>query len=754
MRRGARLLVEGVVQGVGFRPFVYRLAHQHNLSGWVLNSSTGVVIEVEGEDSAVEEFVSSVKGQAPPIARIEGLQVTFNEPKGYSAFEIRKSQDEGEGIYTFVASDVSVCNECLDELRDKSDRRFQYPFITCTNCGPRFTIIEDMPYDRPMTTMRPFKMCTSCMKEYSDPLDRRFHAQPNGCPVCGPRVFLEAGGRTEWEHPIPKAVELLESGKVLGIKGLGGFHLACNASDDKAVARIRDWKFREAKPFALMSSSLERIGEYCHMDAEEERLLTSPLRPIVLMRKREDARLSEHIAPGNRYLGVMLPYTPLHHLLLDTTLQALVMTSGNRGGNPIISDNDEARGELDVADAILSHERDIRSKCDDSVTRVMQGQEVLVRRSRGYTPFPVRLSLDLQRTLACGADLKNTFCLAKGCYAFLSQHIGDLENARTFDAYREMIEQCKTLFRITPELIAHDLHPDYFSTRYALEQDLPRVGVQHHHAHIASCMAEHRLDGRVIGLAFDGTGYGPDGTIWGGEFLTAGLDVYERKGHLATVRMPGGESAIKNPWRMAFSHLYNVFGEELLEKDLAFLGARDDDVNELMVAQLKRGLNAPLTSSCGRLFDAVASLIGLRQTVTYDGQAAIELENIARSDVEGSYGYELVDRDGTTVVDTGSIITDLLEDLKNCVPSTTMASRFHVTMAELATEMCCMIRDEEALDRVVLSGGVFQNALLTDLLCSRLEKNGFTPILHKLVPPNDGGICLGQVAVANAGRER
>ncbi|MDP6627578.1 MAG: carbamoyltransferase HypF, partial [Methanopyri archaeon] len=555
------------------------------------------------------------------------------------------------------------------------------------------------------------------------------------------------------ERPITHGIELLESGKVLGIKGLGGFHLACNASDDRAVARIREWKFREAKPFALMSSSLERIREYCHMEAEEERLLTSPIRPIVLLRKRKGALLSEHIAPGNRYLGVMLPYTPLHHLLLDSSLQALVMTSGNRGGNPIISDNDGARSELNVADAILSHERDIRSKCDDSVTRVMRGQEVLVRRSRGYAPFPVQLSLGLQSTLACGADLKNTFCLAKGCYAFLSQHIGDLENARTFDAYREMIDQCKTLFRIEPKLVAHDLHPDYFSTRYAREQELPRVAVQHHHAHIASCMAEHRLDGNVIGLAFDGTGYGPDGTIWGGEFLVAGLKGYERKGHLAPVMMPGGESAIKNPWRMAFSHLYSVFGEGLLDQDLAFLGARDADINELMVTQLRRGLNAPLTSSCGRLFDAVASLIGLRQTVTYDGQAAIELENIARPGIEGSYRYDLVDHHGATVVDTGPIITDLLEDLRKSVPSTTMASRFHVTMAKLATEMCCMIRDKEDLDRVVLSGGVFQNALLTDLLCSRLERKGFTPILHKLVPPNDGGICLGQVAVANAGRE-
>ena len=769
----AQVVVRGIVQGVGFRPFVYRLAREHGLGGWVLNSTQGVVIEVEGEREHIEGFLGQLQAEPPPQALIEKVETSLLPPVGYSSFVIEASREGNE--FVLVSPDICICADCLRELRDPHDRRYRYPFINCTNCGPRFTIISDIPYDRPKTTMRVFAMCPRCDREYHDPGDRRFHAQPNACPVCGPRVALAVNGARPPrapDEPIETARRLLAEGAIVSVKGLGGFHLACDATNPQAVATLRERKRRVDKPFAVMSLDVETVRCYCEVQEGEAQLLESPARPIVLLRRRPDCPITQEVAPGNNYLGVMLPYTPLHYLLLGGVglssskaglppPLALVMTSGNMSEEPIAIGNHEACQRLAVlADYFLLHDRDIHVRCDDSVTRLFRGKEAILRRSRGYAPFPVRLNLELAEILACGAELKNTFCLTKGTYAFLSQHIGDMENYETFASYQSSIQHFQRLFRVEPRAVAYDLHPNYLATRYALElaeeRGLRKVPVQHHHAHVASCMAENGVTEPVIGVAFDGTGYGSDGRIWGGEFLLADYRRFRRLAHFRYVPVPGGEAAIKRPYRMAVSHLLSAIGEEALELPLQLWSMLEPGELALVRRLMTAGVNSPLTSSCGRLFDAVSALVGVRGVVNYEGQAAIELEMLAVEGVDDAYDWRLLRRT-PMIIDPAPLLRGVVADLLAGVDVGVISARFHNSIAAIVAAVCRAARQKTGVGRVALSGGCFQNVYLLGHTIDALDREGFQVLIHHLVPANDGGIALGQAVVANArlsGKER
>ncbi|MCW2945204.1 MAG: carbamoyltransferase HypF [Actinoallomurus sp.] len=735
--------VEGIVQGVGFRPFVHGLATRLGLAGLVGNDAGGVFIEVEGDGAAVERFMSGLR-TPPPLAVIERIVARSLPPRSGTGFAIVGSDSTGERR-TLVSFDSATCDDCLRELRDPADRRHGYPFINCTNCGPRFTIVTDVPYDRPNTTMSGFEMCADCAAEYLDPADRRFHAQPVCCPACGPGLVLRGrdGGVLPGE-PIVAARGLLEQGKILAVKGLGGYHLAATARDDRAVAALRSRKHREDKPFAVMAPDIETARLLGEMDEAEEAQLSGAGRPIVLVRRQAEAPLAPAVAPGNRSIGLMLPYTPLHDLLVG---EPLVLTSGNVSDEPIAYRDDDAFARLgEIADAFLTHDRPIHVRTDDSVTRVFRGRALPVRRSRGYVPRPVPLSTGGRPVLACGAELKNTFCLAKDGRAFVSHHIGDLENYETLRAYREGIEHFGRLFDITPSVIAHDLHPEYLSTKYALDQDLPLVGVQHHHAHIASCMVDNGRTEPVIGVAFDGTGYGLDGTLWGGEFLIADLEGFERAGHLQPVPLPGGTMAIREPWRMATA--YGV------PADLA-VARRNSASWEAVAAMGRSGVNAPPTSSMGRLFDAVAAVLGVRDRVNYEGQAAIELEQRADPHELGAYPISLGPDDpgaaGTPFVVPGAeLVRAVVADVRAGTAVPVIAARFHNAVAALVVAGAVRLRETTGLTTVALSGGVFQNLLLLERTVAGLEAEAFEVLTHHQVPPNDGGISLGQAAVASA----
>ena len=756
--RLARVAVRGVVQGVGFRPFVYRLAHHHNLKGWVRNTSGSVDIEVEGDEESLDNFLIDLKTKAPPMARIESVETAFYPPDGYAEFQILKSLSQ-EGKRQLVSPDIATCEDCKQEIFHPSDRRFHYPFTNCTNCGPRFTIIKDIPYDRPKTTMHQFKMCPECQREYDDPLDRRFHAQPNACPKCGPRLELvnNSGNTVESDDVIKAAGELLKAGKILALKGLGGFQLACDATNEEAVNLLRSRKRRPSKPLAVMVATLAEAEKHCLVSPEEGRLLQSSESPIVLLRwKHTLSNISPAVAPGLKYLGVMLPYTPLHHLLLREVRLPLVMTSGNLSEEPIAKDNDEALVRLSgTADYFLWHNRGISSRYDDSVYMV-EGEPQALRRARGYAPYPIFLPFPSKQVLACGAELKNTFCLTKDEHAFLSQHIGDMENEETLEHFENTIELYKNLFRLEPEIIAYDMHPEYLSTKYALqtgaETGLSLVPVQHHHAHIVSCLVENKVEGPVIGVAFDGTGYGTDGTIWGGEFLVADWRSCQRAGHLEYVPMPGGEVAIKKPYRMALSYLYTLLGEDFALEGLPF-SKLDPNELDIIKQQLKRGINCPLTSSAGRLFDAVSALVGVREEIDYDAQAAIELEMIAPDEVRGlkpnCYPFSIVEHQGSRVVKLGELFSAVVQDVKNQTPVPIISLRFHNTAARIVVEMCKMIARENGITQVALSGGVFQNRLLLSLTTAALQRENFRVLTHHLVPCNDGGVALGQAVIAN-----
>lgn len=794
--RGLRIHITGIVQGVGFRPFVYGLATQLALTGWVKNTSAGVDIQVDGTPTAIQEFLIALRKEAPPLSQIDQFTVTDRIPDSFKNFRIIGSEAIQEAFQP-ISPDVGICSDCLKELFDPNDRRYHYPFINCTNCGPRFTIIHDIPYDRPNTTMASFQLCPECSQEYENPLDRRFHAQPVACPKCGPRVWVEAIGSSRNsrikildDNPssaIATAQELLSQGKIIAVKGLGGFHLACDATNPDAVTKLRRRKLRVDKPFALMMPDIDTIKSHCLTNQFELDLLASHQRPIVVLKRRPRSNIALAVAPHQDTLGVMLPYTPLHYLLfIDDKAQyldqkhtnpnnflfsALVMTSGNLAEEPIATDNEEARQRLSsLADSFLMHDRFIHSRCDDSLVRTVKypsirSKENIVdkqptiyplRRSRGYAPSPIHINWEAPPILACGPELKNTFCLTNKQYAFMSHHIGDLENFETLSSYEDSISHYENLFRVHPEALAYDLHPDYLATRYALSrakrEGLVAIGVQHHHAHITACMAEHGLSTAesVIGVSFDGTGFGDDGAIWGGEFLLADYQSYQRLYHLAYTPLPGGDKAVLQPWRMALSWLSYAgikWDEQFAPVDYG-MSLESQSVKPLAVIeqQLKTGLNSPPTSSMGRLFDAISALCGVRQKVNYEAQAAIELEAIVDPDESDSYPFEI---QTSSIVDPTPAIHDLLADLKAEIPVERIAARFHNGVAEMILKVIMAMRSQYGISNVVLSGGVWQNMYLLNRTLELLIKDNFQVFIHNQVPTNDGGVSLGQAATAS-----
>jgi hydrogenase maturation protein HypF len=755
--RGARagtvrvsVRVTGIVQGVGYRPFVHALAAELGVSGLVGNDEAGVFAEAEGPAGAVEAFLAGLRDRAPALAVVERIQATPVPLTGAAGFAIVPSTAGGRRR-TLVSADVATCDDCLRELFNPADRRYRYPFTNCTNCGPRLSIVVGVPYDRANTTMAGFPMCPACAGEYADPADRRFHAQPVCCPDCGPTLLLtDAAGRPLEGDPVRSAADWLRHGGVLAVKGLGGYHLAADASSEPAVAALRARKHREDRPFAVLAADLDAVRSLGEVTDAAVRLLTGRRRPIVLLPRRDDARLAPAVAPRNRDIGVMLPYTPLHHLLAREFGQPLVLTSGNVSDEPIAYLDADATVRLrGIADGFLRHDRPIHARTDDSVARVVRGRELLIRRSRGYAPEPLTLPWTAPRpVLGCGAELKSTFCLLNGRHAVLSQHIGDLENYETFRSYTEGITHFCRLFDIEPALAAHDLHPQYLSTTYAQELaeagTVELVGVQHHHAHIASCLAENGHDGPVIGVALDGLGFGEDGTLWGGEVLVADLVSYTRAGHLEQVALPGGAAAIRQPWRMAAAYLRAAYGSDppagldVVRRN----AARWDAVSALC-------RTAMLTSSAGRLFDAVAALVGVRDAVNYEGQAAVELEQLVDREEAGSYPVGV--RDG--VLRGTDLVRAVVEDLRAGVEATRISARFHNGLAAAVAGLVDEVRGATGLSTVALSGGVFQNAVLLSRLGDRLAAAGFEVLTHARVPPNDGGISLGQAAVA-AARDR
>ncbi len=747
-----KLEINGIVQGVGFRPFVYNLANRCRLKGEVANTSAGVVIHVEGPRSAVDAFTRELSAQPPPLAHVVEVTAADVAATGYTGFSITGSKGAA-AMSTLISPDVSICEDCRTELFDPADRRCGYPFINCTNCGPRYTIIDDIPYDRPNTSMKHFKMCGPCQTEYDDPANRRFHAQPNACPACGPQVTLFDNRHSEIKtaDPLAAAAQRLRQGSVLAVKGLGGFHLAADAQNDAAVTALRRRKHREEKPLALMTTDPASVRRFAHLTPEEERLLTCIQRPIVLLAKKEPNRISEAVSPRNRYFGVMLPYTPLHYLLLAHGFAALVMTSGNLSEEPIAIDNDDAFVRLaDIADFFLVHNRDIYLRSDDSIIRHVAGDTRLVRRSRGYVPVPVFLKNQLPPILACGAELKNTVCLTKGKLAFVSQHIGDLENLPTYEFFDRTIGHMKRILDIEPEIIAHDLHPDYLSTHWALKQpEVKKIAVQHHHAHIVSAMAENKIEGPVIGLSFDGTGYGVDHTVWGGEILIVEEKGFTRAAHLDTVPMPGAAAAIKQPWRMALSYLYRAYGQRYRNLDLPLLRSVNDEQVRIIAEMIEKNVNSPQTSSLGRLFDAVAAIVGLRTEVVFEGQAAMELEMAAATDKVKSYDAGWTNGDPLRIP-TDPIIQGVVGDVLSGESAAVISARFHQTLIELFAALCDTLRNTDGLQKVVLSGGVFQNTILLTGLIKALEQKRFAVYTHKRVPCNDGGISLGQAMIAAA----
>lgn len=767
------ITVRGVVQGVGFRPFVYRRACARGLSGFVKNRVGEVLVEAEGEGAALEGFVAELKTDAPPLARVEDVAWTACPVLASEGFVITTSDADSPGDVV-IAPDTATCPACLAELFAPSDRRHRYPFLNCTDCGPRLTIIQSSPYDRPRTTMARFTMCDACRAEYDDPGDRRFHAQPTACPVCGPQLaaLRPDGEPIHGVDPLACFVEAIRAGRIGALKGLGGYHLACDARDERAVRELRRRKQRDEKPLALMVRDPESAERLCHLDEQEKDLLLSPRRPIVLLRRRspEGDGLAEGIAPGNPLLGIMLPYTPLHHLLMHDLGDApLVMTSGNRSDEPIAYRDDDAVHRLgDIADLLLTHNRPIHVRCDDSVVRVSGGAPAPIRRSRGYAPAPLPLPVACAKpTLAVGGQFKGVFALGRGRRAFVSHHLGDLDHLEAYQAFERDIGLYEDLFDIRPERIVHDLHPDYASTAYAVRrataEGTPRLAVQHHHAHMASCMAEHGLDEPVIGVSLDGTGYGTDGAIWGGEFLVGDYRRWRRATHLRYIRMPGGDRAVHEPWRMAVAHLADAG----VSDSPHFSGVSDEQLR-LVRHMLEKGFRAPWTSSTGRLFDAVAAIVGLRERVAHEGQAAMELEWLATGvEEDGAYPFEIermapradscpVPPVGWTpsaevdVVDTRPILRAVVRDAERGVDPGVIARRFHRTMAEVVGGVCARLRAATGIATVTLSGGVFQNALLLGEASERLTADGFRVYQHRAVPANDGGLSLGQLAVAAA----
>ncbi len=785
-----QLEINGVVQGVGFRPFLFTLAKQYDLTGEVYNTPGGVLAIVEGCAKSIDKFIHDIQAKQPLLASVNHIAAQQIPVKGFKDFQIiqSKSSDSSD---TLISPDVSICADCLFEMLDPNNRRFEYPFINCTNCGPRFTIIKDIPYDRPKTSMNDFQMCTDCLKEYEDPMNRRFHAQPNACKVCGPNVFLtDNSGRKIDLQPkdvLEMAGDLLKKGKILAIKGLGGFHLAVDASNDKAVHLLRQKKQRPHKPFALMArpvlkiEPVSKIFEYVHVSDKENRLLNSFRRPIVLLEKKillkrkqtaGNTWLSPAIAPLNSCLGVMLPYTPLHYLLLEKGPDILVMTSGNRPGEPLSIDNKDALDAFShIADYFLFHDRDIYFRADDSIVRVQAGHTRFFRRSRGYAPLPLELDMVLDKNLpsilGCGAGMKNTICLTKKSRAFLSQHIGEIDNHKVYDFYCRSIDHLKKILNINPKIIAHDMHPDYMSTQYA--KNLARTGkksvaIQHHHAHAVSCMAENSINEPVIAITLDGTGYGTDGNIWGGEILLCTHADFTRKAHLSYINMPGGDKAVLEPWRMAASVLFKTFGTSFMDLDIQYIQEMDTKKLEFIIEMIQKGLNSPLTSSAGRLFDAVSSLLCQRHIISHESQAAMELEYIAAEpkfkNKQTPYAFSIIEKNSSSKnihnsdkcfeIDFMPCICEIVDDLLYKTSNSIISQRFHQTMITSFAQTAKRIALATEIDKIVLSGGVFNNNMILTGMIKALEENNLKVFTHSKVPAGDGGICLGQVVSAVA----
>jgi hydrogenase maturation protein HypF len=751
-----QILIKGIVQGVGFRPFVFGLARENALRGHVLNNQAGVLVDVEGECHRIDRFIERIKSDSPPLSLVESVTRLDNlAAQNYADFLIVPSRTNGSGSLP-VSADVATCADCLHEMSDPANRRYRYPFINCTNCGPRFTIIESVPYDRAKTTMRDFEMCAACRAEYEDPADRRFHAEPTACADCGPRLYLSGDTTSNQHDVIESARELLLEGRIVAIKGLGGYHLACDALNPQAVNTLRQRKYREDKPFALMAASVETIEKYCLVSGPEADLLASGARPIVLLDRKPGAGIPAVVAPNVNTLGFMLPYTPLHHLLFEGLDRPLVMTSGNTSDEPIAYRDTDAAARLgQIADYFLLHDRRIHIRTDDSIVRIASSKtanrksQIVIRRSRGYAPAPVKTSFTAGRQiLACGAELKNTFCITRDDNAFVSHHIGDLKNLETLRSFETGIEHFKELFDLEPDVIAYDLHPEYLSTKYALaREDIEtKIGVQHHHAHIASCLADNGADGEVIGVAMDGLGFGMDRKMWGGEFFVADLKDAERIAHLDYIPLPGGAKAIREPWRLAAVYLQRAYGDRFLDLDLDFVRGLDRPNWEILRQMMAKNTNCPETSSMGRLFDAVAALLGLRSRVNYEGQAAIELEAIASRSGTKSYEFQI---EGN-IIKSEKVIRAAVDDLLNGRTQGAVSAGFHLGVVDLIGRVALRVRDERNLNRVALSGGVFQNMFLLERVRGALESRGFEVLTHSRVPANDGGISFGQAAVANA----
>jgi len=753
MKRRTRGAIEGIVQGVGFRPFIFQLAGQYGLSGHVGNTDFGVDLEVEGTDQDVAAFMTSVVTAPPPLAHIASVSWNDIPLKHQNTFEIKRSENTRERS-ALISPDVGICRDCRRELLDPGDRRFGYPFINCTNCGPRYTIIKDIPYDRGATTMAAFEMCPECKKEYEDPSNRRFHAQPNACWACGPVPALHDanGKKIRCDDPIRETISLLQRGAIVAVKGLGGFHLCVNALDHEAVVRLRRRKHREEKPLAVMVKDLETARKMVHINRTEAELLCSRQKPIVLLEKKPFDALSEQVAPLNRYLGVMLPYTPLHVLLLEGFSGPLVMTSGNVSEEPILRDNQKAFLRLrDIADYFLTHNRDIHLRGDDSVVRVVNDIPRQIRRSRGYVPAPVFLPpsmATMPQVLALGAELKNTICLTKKNRAFLSQHVGDLENLETYDFFNLTVSHLRRILEISPEVLVHDLHPDYLSSRFAREQnEITPLAVQHHHAHIVSCLAEHGAEGPVIGLAMDGTGLGLDGAIWGGEVLLCDWVSFSRRAHLSYLPLPGGDAAARSPWRMGLIYLYHAYGEKLFDLSIPFVRDLDRETASLILQMAQKGVHSPLTSSCGRLFDAVSALIGIRGEIAYEGQAAIELEMCRKPGEKGVYGFDIHAEGEAWILGTMPVIRGVVADLVAGEDPGVISTRFHNTLIQMLHQICRTVRTESGIQRVALSGGAFQNKTLLSGVTRALSADGFDVLSQAKVPANDGGLSLGQALI-------
>jgi hydrogenase maturation protein HypF len=759
--------VRGVVQGVGFRPFVYRIASDEALAGFIGNDTDGVTIEIEGSPESLNSFLNRLRAEAPPLSRIDSVTIRELAPTGETGFRIIASEVHG-AVSTGIPADAATCPDCLRELLDPADRRFRYPFLNCTNCGPRFTITRRIPYDRPQTSMDIFKMCPACQAEYDDPLNRRFHAQPNACWECGPQLSMESadGARITAVDVVAETITRLAAGEILAIKGIGGFHLAVDAINDEAVMRLRRRKHRHGKPLAVMVPDLDSARELCDLTAAEASLLITPARPIVLARACSNNGIAPSVAPGIPWLGVFLPYAPLHHLLFaDARLKALVMTSANLSEEPIAIDNDEARARLgNIADAFVIHNRQILQRCDDSVVSVVDGAPQIIRRARGFVPLAVPLPFDSPPLLAVGGHLKSVFALARGRFAYQSQHLGDLENITGLDFFRESLDHLMRTFEIEPQAVVHDLHPGYLSTQWAkewaAERGLPLVAVQHHHAHIAACMAEHSLEGPVIGLSLDGTGYSTDGRIWGGEVLIAHLDRFERFAHLDYVPMPGGDAAVREPWRMAFAHLIAAGFSNTEARELT--GASETEGN-LLPRMIERGINAPFTSSLGRLFDATAAVILSRRKVDYEAQAAIELEGVAIDEPDelnidepnaSAYAFQFAAGDWAarepTRINAAPMWRGLVRDLRADAGKSRMAAQFHASVAAAFVHVSLMARAATGIHQVGMSGGCMHNRRLTRQLRSALEAKEFRVYQQRTVSPGDGGLSYGQTAAAAA----